>query len=120
MVPLLVEEVVMFDVLAVLEIKILNCQDPTIKYKLKEQKLELQKQISLNIGREKAVWLYTTEEYRKLFNANLVIFNAIELAKQDKITAKQLDNLNYQRYLAKKGFQEKHFKNKIEEIKLGY
>ena len=47
-------------------------------------------------------------------------FEAVNKAKNNEITAKDVDYCNYQRHIAKINFQKKFFSCDINEVKIGY
>ena len=49
--------------------------------------------------------------------ANQKTFDAVELAKNNKITSKELDETNFVRYQMKINLQNKFFSNRITEFK---
>lgn len=64
--------------------------------------------------------IISSDEYKELYEANKTVFEAVELAKADKILASEVDRLNYQRYVVKQNLQKKFFNDKLTEVKLGY
>ena len=57
-------------------------------------------------------------EYRELLKANAAVFDAIELAAEDKISAREVQVRNHRRFLAKKALQERFWPNNpISEVK---
>jgi len=61
-----------------------------------------------------------SQEFKNIETANLKTFHAVEKAKSNEVTAEYVDKCNYERYIAKKEFQNKFFPNKITETKIGY
>lgn len=59
-------------------------------------------------------------EYAVCVDANSKMFDLVDLAKTDKVTARESDRGNYARCEAKKALQKKFFGNDISEIKIGY
>jgi hypothetical protein len=114
MINLLVDEAYAFDYLSILEVKKgksfnnnqawLNCWS------------HLQKQFEP----EKWLSMIYSEEYRSLLKVNALTFDAVDKAKTNQVSAKYVDDCNYQRYLAKQNFQNKFFKSNLSEIKIGY
>jgi hypothetical protein len=47
-------------------------------------------------------------------------FEAVDKAKKNQVTARDVDFCNYKRYVAKQKFQIKFFKIDVSEIKIGY
>lgn len=61
-----------------------------------------------------------SQEFKNIEIANLKTFDAVERAKSNEVTAQYVDKCNYERYLAKKQFQNKFFPTQITETKIGY
>lgn len=108
-----------FDRLSILEVKKTYSQDPLVKQSLNEQCLDLMNLINLELGYDNARRVYLSQEYANLYNVNRAIFEAIDKLKKEDIAPKVVDNLNYNRYTAKKELQEKFF-GQLDEIKIGY
>lgn len=64
--------------------------------------------------------IINSQEYKNLIKANDLTFDAVDKAKNNKVTAKYVDFCNYQRYIAKQNFQKKFFDNALKEQKFGY
>jgi hypothetical protein len=111
MINLLVSESYAFDYLSILEIKKDKFQEQEKHYK--ECYLFLSKQI----GHVKFSSILKSQEYLSLKETNLLIFNGVDKAKFNLITAKELDNYNILRYRAKQVLQKKFFHNSISEFK---
>lgn len=62
--------------------------------------------------------ILNSKEFEKLLEANKETFEAVEKARYGKISAKEVDDCNMNRYNCKIDLQKKFFsKNKINEIK---
>ena len=73
------------------------------------------------IGGKKFDEITKSKEYIELYDANSLVFDYVDLAKTNKVTAKEVDEMNYQRFLKKKALQEKFFPNTtFGEKKYGY
>lgn len=60
-----------------------------------------------------------SEEFDNLLKANEEVFELVDLAKEDRVSAKKVERGNMKRYLAKKALQERFYPNEdITEIKL--
>ena len=106
-----VDEAYAFDYLAILQIKNRHSLlDPEI-YKSVQQ--SIQQQIGLALYEK----IMQSSEYSDLLEANQKTFDSVDLARINKITAKDLDACNYGRYLAKKKLQEAFFSNQLFEVK---
>jgi hypothetical protein len=114
MINLKVDEAYAFDYLSILYIK-RNHSDCALNswfhcgYFLEEQ-----------LGAELYKSIVNSEEYANMIEANQKTFKLVDLAKEDKCSAKEVDACNYERYKAKVTLQNKFFDQKISEIKIGY
>jgi hypothetical protein len=102
MINLLVDECYAFDYLAILEVKKNKNAKNLHNWQQCKNHLELQ-----------LITLFDTiinsEEYKKLYEANEKTFDAVEKARYDLISAKEVDDCNGKRFIAKKELQEKFF-----------
>ena len=103
-----------FDYLSILQIKYDN--DRKNKRNRKEYKERL-KEIKDQIKDFKEI--YDSIEFQELHAANLAIFDAIEEIRntKSKMTAKELDDTNSKRHVAKQKLQKRFFKNEFNEYK---
>ena len=113
MIFLMVDEAYAFDYLSILEIKKDFSKESFFLWQ--ECIVDLKKQFS------EARWsqLLSSKEYANILEANKKTFDAVEKAKNNKVTAQYVDRCNYQRYLAKQNFQKKFF-GSVSEVKIGY
>lgn len=110
-----------FDVLSILEIKQFLSKNKTEYKTFGTQISELRQDLITQLGDDVFQRIYCSLEYRCLYDSNYVVFLGIDRAKKDKkMTAEELDSLNYKRFLSKKLLQNKFFVNPLKEIKLGY
>ena len=121
MIKVLVDEAYAFDMLSILEVKWQEKSDKLNEdnfYKFSENLL-----FELN-NFDFLLKILHSKEYKKLKEVNYQIFIRINEIKKREIHASDaifIDDLNYQRYLAKKALQETFFpKNKLTEQKIGY
>ncbi len=104
-----------FDFLSILEVKSKLSKHSKIYYGIISD--EISEQIGASIFDE----ILTSAEYQALLNANKLVFDAVEKAKSDKVTASEVDRLNFQRYHCKLALQKKFFNNEeLAEEKFGY
>lgn len=82
--------------------------------------LDTANEIREQIGGELFNLVCASEEFSDLKASNEKVFEAVDLAKQDKIPASLADSLNYQRFLKKKNLQQKFFNSNLTEQKIGY
>ena len=110
MLDLKVDEGYAFDYLSILHVKNkkINSEKTSILYT--SCHINLEKQINDN-----KLWnkIISSEEYIKLIYSNLKTFNAVEQARYGTITAKEVDDLNMERFYAKKQLQDKFFLNDV-------
>lgn len=111
MILLPVDEAYAFDFLAILQIKrqknLLDVDTYT----------DIVNTIEEQIGAQNFKKILKSAEYKKLLQANKKTFHSVDLARQNKISAHDLDRCNYNRFLAKKELQTKFFKNNLFEVK---
>lgn len=103
MINLLVDEAYAFDFLSILEVKNNKmgvCEEYIIKCceSIKDQ-------IGVVLFEE----IIKSKEYKALYEANLNVFETIDLAKQDLVTASEVDTLNFERYINKTKLQKRFF-----------
>lgn len=109
-----------WDELSIFNVKINTCIG-TNKEKniLNFEKLarEIKEQIGIKLFDD----IIGSDEYQKLYQANLDVFKKIEIAQkgEDKF-GKETDDLNYARYLRKTELQRKYFGTEANEVKVGY
>ena len=61
-----------------------------------------------------------SQEFYDMKEANLKTFEAVDKAKNNEVTAKDVDYCNYLRHIAKEKFQKKFFNSNLSEQKIGY
>jgi hypothetical protein len=64
--------------------------------------------------------IINSPEYNLMIQANQKTFEMVDLAKEDKCTARDVDKCNFERYKAKINLQNKFFKKSVSEVKIGY
>lgn len=113
MINLKVDEGYALDYLSILEVK---------KDKIKSVKSFNNYNDCLNFlvtQNPKVIKIIRSKEYKKLVKINEKVFEAVDLAKENKISAKEVDLLNTERYFSKIRLQKKYFsKNVMEEKKI--
>ncbi len=108
-----------FDIISVYNVKINSCpKEASEKNKVNFQNLE--KEISECIGAAKFKEIIDSDFYKELYQTNLDIFKLVDKVKEEPGIAKDMDALNYKRYIVKSGLQENFFGSKMSEIKIGY
>jgi hypothetical protein len=105
MIKLEVDEGYAMDYLSILEIKLKKNTQQT----LTEACVSCYKNIEKEIGKNKFLEIYNSEEFQKLKIANEKTFDAVELARYGETTAKHVDDCNMERFHCKKAIMEKFF-----------
>ena len=59
-------------------------------------------------------------EYHTMIDANQKTFDLVDLAKENKCSAQDVDRGNYSRHQAKIKLQKRFFDGKMSEVKIGY
>lgn len=72
------------------------------------------------LGDDKVEEILNSDEYKALYDINRRVFDAVDKAKANAITAREVDELNYQRYLLKLVLQKRFFETEATEQKIGY
>lgn len=111
MINLQVDEAYAFDYLSILHVKksINNNVEPAWK----DCFLHIQNQI----GFPKMEQIINSKEYQNMIEANQITFNAVEKARYQNISAKEVDEANMLRYKRKIELQKKFFNNNLIETK---
>lgn len=116
MLSISVDEGYAFDLLSIAKIK-----SNIVKTKVTEEIYERTKlEIHLAIGGELLNKITTSKEYSDLLDANLKVFQLVDEVKKFPCLGGDVDQANYERFLAKKRLQEKFFNTKYKEVKIGY
>lgn len=114
MINLLVDEAYAFDYLSILEVK-QHLFPSDLKLKSFTECLE---SVSLQIKNFSEI--YSSIEYKNLYNINKETFNLVDLVRNGdpKVTAKQVDDANMERFYKKQELQAKFFSSKLVEEKI--
>lgn len=114
MITLLVDEAYAFDYLSILDVK--KNKNP-FNYDVWSQ---CYKNLQYQFDNDKWLSMIYSDEYKNMIKANELTFDAVDKAKRNEVTAKYVDECNYQRYVAKQKFQLKFFNSVLSEKKIGY
>ena len=114
MINLSVDEAYAFDYLSILFIK--KGMSESAYKTWNDCSIYLNNQIENQLFNE----IINSDEYVRMIEANQKTFNMVDLAKEDKCSARDVDMCNYERYKAKINLQNKFFGNKVSEFKIGY
>ena len=108
MLTLVVDEGYAYDYLAILLVK---GNQPNL-YNFTSSYLEAQ------VGRDLHWEITTSQEFQDLVDANKRTFDAVEKAKTNEMTAKEVNDCNIGRFIAKTALHKKYFPDKkITEVK---
>jgi hypothetical protein len=108
-----------FDELAIFNVKINECNGLDKEKNIKNFK-NLSDQIKKQIGEKLYSEILESDEYIKLYDANLATFKKIQEVQKTTGLAKEVDLLNYARFLSKAELQKIYFNTDIKEVKIGY
>lgn len=101
------------DFLSILEVKLNKLNDQVSLNNFNHQKKFLSNQIDTSLFLE----ILNSQEYKKLYETNKIIWESIDLIKTGNITAKYVDDLNYERWIFKNKLQSKFFNHTTSEQK---
>lgn len=109
-----------YDMLAIATIKVVyNPSDPKAITVVTDLISKLERQI----GAEKHLQVVGSPEYADLYRVNAEMYvriDELKLRGEQPGDAKYIDDRVYQRWLAKKNLQERHFGSTVSEQKFGY
>ena len=99
MIDISVDEAYEFDYYAIMELKFHKGAIPELLLK------KIEYNITKQLGTELFQTILESSEYKKLYEANVNTFDAVDKAKTNQVTAQEVDRTNYERMLAKKHFK---------------
>lgn len=116
MISLLVSESYAFDYLSILQVKYerLNTKETRFQF------FVCRDNIVNELGEDVFNKIFESEIYAELLQANHNVWDLVERAKNDNVTAKEVDYGNFVRWDCKNKLQSKFFNNKNYEVKNGY
>jgi len=114
MMNLKVDEAYAFDYLSILYIKKNHSNAALIAW------IDCGNNLKEQIGLDLYNIIINSDEYKFMVDANQKTFNMVDLAKEDKCSAKDVDVCNFERYKAKIKLQENFFNKSVSEVKIGY
>jgi hypothetical protein len=76
--------------------------------------------LKFELGEDLLSTILESTEFEELCEANRETFRLVDLAKEDKVKASDVDKANYKRYLKKIALQKKFFNTDVKETKTGY
>lgn len=107
-----------FDFVSIYEVKVGRNPNDVVAYTNLNKTLDhLAEQLGTDLIRQ----VLHSPEYDNLFEANDQLFSLVDAAKTNSVTAKEVDDGVYKRFLAKRALQDKFFPDadKVEQ-KFGY
>lgn len=110
-IPLTVDAAYAFDYLAILGVKEMKGLDTV------DQTQQCLDDLAALIAPLKLKEILCSDEFQRLVAANLKTFNLVDLARENQCEAKDVDDANTERFLAKKALQVKFFGTDIVETK---
>lgn len=116
MLKISLDEAYVFDMLAILNVKLEKIQGQNENILL-ERYNSLSKEISDQIGYDLFNKILQSEEFNDMILVNKKVFELIDLSKKDVGLAKTTDEANFDRYLKKVALQTKFFNFDLTEIK---
>ena len=117
MINLPVDEGYAFDYLSILQIKLDNDLESVQKQR---NFSDCYRHLESSLGGCTFSAVITSDEYAELCASNEEVFRLVDLAKEDKVRASDVDRGNFERYKKKMALQEKFFNSAIGETKTGY
>ena len=110
----------MFDFLSIYDVKLLKIGSGENNQNLKNFN-NTESDIVIQIGEDLYSKIIKSQEYQNLYYINRKLFDLVDLAKDDKVKASEVDAYVYKRFLAKKALRLKFFPESEEvEQKSGY
>lgn len=107
-----------FDILSICNVKVNLC---TSKSHRNEQNfVELGGEIEKQIGEYKYAEIMDSPAYQDLYEINAKIFDLVNQVKRKPEIGKEIDEKNYERFVAKNNLQNAFFNSNISEVKDGY
>lgn len=114
MIKITVDEAYAFDYYSILHLKYNNGYLPLETLQIAENDLVE------SLGDKLVETILLSNEYKEVYEANKLTFDAVDNAKNDLVPASYVDKCNYKRMLAKKQLQVIFFKTELTETKIGY
>lgn len=120
MIKISLDEAYVFDLLSILDLKKSKSEGSESSSKHIENYNNLYTEISESIGSELLSLILVSEEYERLKNTNIRVFDLVDLTLKDDglagVTAKE----NHKRFVLKNELQKSFFKNNLKEAKIQY
>lgn len=112
-----VPEAYFFDYLSILQVKLSKKGGFDNGFAVQECIIDGESQL----GEDFLHQILDSKEYSELYDANSILFDLVDLAKTNKVTAKEVDDYVFVRWQKKKALQDKFFPNiEYGEKKYGY
>ena len=116
MLKISLDEAYVFDMLSVFDVKIKKLTGEKLLLTL-EKYADMAKEVIEQIGAEKYNEITLSDEFKKMIDANMKVFELIDESKNDNGLAKITDDANYERHIAKMALQKKFFESDLTEVK---
>lgn len=120
MIKISIDESSAFDILSIYQLKSIYSETEEKRQQNLQNIKELSDELIEQIGELKFNEVIESEEYIKLYIANMDTFEMVDKAKTDEVPASAVDYANHQRYLCKSEIQKRFFNTNLSETKTGY
>jgi len=102
-----------FDMLAIAQIKAEKIDSIDANWRFQDLENEIRHQISEELFYK----IILSKEYTEVYNANLIVWEMVRDSRDNKVTAQEVDNANYDRHIKKMSLQHKFFNSELTEEK---
>lgn len=116
MLKISLDEAYVFDMLSVFDVKIKKLTGEKLLTTL-EKYSDMAKEVIDQLGTDKYNEITLSDEYKKMIDANMKVFELIDESKNDTGLAKATDDANYERHIAKMALQKTFFDGQLTEVK---
>ena len=114
-----IDKVEIFDRYSILDVKYNNSATASIKLEIRAKMNDLEKRLAKSLGLKLFQRIIASPQYNDLYMANLDIYDAVNLARDNQITGKALNALNDIRTEKKRNLDSLFFGgNEMSEIKI--
>lgn len=105
------------DVLSIGEVKMLKLEEGEKRDQVIKHVKILSQELENYLGLNKFLAIYQSQEYLNLYKINEKVWEAVDLAERNEISAKEVADLNTNRYYWKSQLQKKFFDGPMLEQK---
>lgn len=106
-----------FDIFAIYEIKAYRLENGAKREAVLKSVENLWNEMDKQLGTQTLYKIYQSYQYRNLYETNREVWDSVDLAEIDKISAKQVADLNTKRFYYKNQLQLKFFHTSTTEQK---